>query len=322
MSSNIRVIITPSGVELPQIADNSISSDDPSPKLILLPHPRTSEPVKYLYSQKDSALYELRKITGANPHLKQSQKLELDNGDAIKSILIEPSETSEADNIGMILSDPSVYTFTPFNIIYTLILFFSANPKKYSERYVSFEDLEDSFSESSFRDLPSTLIAPKLELVCETIEEGGEKYFKFSSEKMLSFLREKTEKLSQSFPISLFNKVVLPKIAPAEIDDKIDSQIIESAKKSYSIDLMGSYLSQTNLGKLRQSYEEELAPLTVYLKKQKEIQKKKAAAQAHMDELTQGLTKEKGKKPQAKKTVKKPVKKVTRGAIDSFFKKK
>ncbi|GMM37603.1 hypothetical protein DASC09_049280 [Saccharomycopsis crataegensis] len=336
---NLKVIILPkNGNPINKI---TIDLNDPTGvdksdwKIISLPHPRTSSPVKYIFNS--STLYELRQIQGSNPHLKDSQRLETEDGSAIKSLLIESS--TPGNHTGLIIEDPSVYVTSPFNPVYLLISFFVA--KKYhlsdTTRFISLEDLVDSMeSQDKFEPmavkLPMGILEDGLSKICESIEENGDTFYKFSMKKTLEFLQHKTNKLKsleeEKFPKSILQKLIIPLVTPADSTSSTPPEILDAAKLKYSISLIGSYLPQVIVNELAKSFKEDLTKLDEYLQQQKQIKDKKKLAEEGLREMDKQIKAggNSRKKPVSKKTagIKKPTapRKVVRGALDNFFKKK
>lgn len=319
------------------------------PYLTQIAHPRTLKKSLFLQDPQNLSMYELKKVSGTNPHLSKDKNaccnvkpLQTSDGKSIKTILIEDSCYSN----GLVLLDPTVFVATKFNIAYLLISFFQILNSRINDdssiRHSSIEDIIDSLSNdpnfSELGNFPIQQLIENLEKICDVITENdSDKFYKFSESKTLQFLTSKIDKLSypQNFPVSLIHKIVNPSITPADITQEIPADISQIAITKSSIHLLSSYLLPSTCDQLNLHYNDKLHILNQYKNSQLQKNETKSLAMENLNEMNQLIQKsendklggsrfanDKKKKIAKDNKLKKQQKVVKKGALDRFFKKK
>lgn len=296
-------------------------------KIVNLPHPLTGEVHNYLLSNE--TLYELREIDGDNPHDKNNYLRPLTKKDnlPVRSLILEGQNKE-----GLIIEEGNLIIPTKFNLVYTLISYFTSQIDKGKEftRFQSQEDLFDMIQEGipGLLDLPEILVKNALINICESVIESDEVFYKYSDIKCQEFLKSKISTITQNFPKTIKDQLIDPLLYPADLDEITPQEITNLALQRYSIHLLSSSLPQTWITRLTSCY--NFQPMESYIT---DIQKKKAAkrtAEENLSNMNKINAENKrnadsqGKGPQKKKPV--PVKKLTpklsRGPLDMFMKKK
>ncbi|ODQ79739.1 hypothetical protein BABINDRAFT_166849 [Babjeviella inositovora NRRL Y-12698] len=316
--------------------------------VLTLPHPRTQEPANYIIITNSeskpavSTLYELKEISGKNPHHQQQQLApETKDGKTVKSLIFERYEgTGGPSTQGLVIQDPAMTIATRYNLAYTLIAYFTSSSNT-STRYQSLEDLIDSISAVGlFTDfsskIPEAMIKAALQPICETItenvgEDDVEVYYRFSRARCLEFLMAKVTKLAGHFPESIMEAHIKPMLFSPTFASSADSEtgndeVVYQCKLKYSAFLIGSYLSPEFITELMKQL--DITKLVVYLDELKANKEKAALAEENMRLLAEqsaGAGKSKKKPTATKKATKKATlpRKVAigSGALDGFFKK-
>ncbi|ODV58267.1 Rnh202p ASCRUDRAFT_77974 [Ascoidea rubescens DSM 1968] len=267
-----------------------------------------------------ACLYEIRKISGSNPHLSSINRVETKNSKAVKSLLVEHSKKS-GDN-GLILEDPLVYIATPCNIVYLLISFFVVDAKeddgsrrnREQARYLTIEDILDSlealigkFSDKwsdNFNLIPKSMIIQKLDKICDQIAENEQSYYKFSIVKTLKYLQAKIENFVEvnNFPVSILNSIIYKKYYSnkgendvnedsKEYENGIPNDILNIIKTKYAINIFQAYLNNKLVDQLiSKYYEKDFVKLDEYSRLLEQEKSKKLIAQKNINELNDSLS--------------------------------
>lgn len=281
------------------------------------------------------------------------------------------NDNDKGSNLGIIVEDPTVLVATPYNIAYLLATYFTKTSNDSSNanaRYVSLEDIIDSMSQHSlfssssnhhFDMIPASIIAAGLSLICDHITEGdGDKYFRFSRAKLRRFITGKVAKLAQShnFPESILRKVVLPLLAPADVQSEVPRPVLRAARWKFGFSVICSYLCPEAVLLVLtdeggggdkddgESDELDLAAATrivdEHVDRQKQVSEAKRIAEENLVQMNQQFVEASQSQGSGKKSggsgrkrgaaaaagggvggKKKVAKKVARGALDSFFRK-
>ncbi|CCH44057.1 Ribonuclease H2 subunit B [Wickerhamomyces ciferrii] len=304
-------------------------STQDSLKIVNLPHPRTNQEYHYALVNNEE-LYELTEFDNDNPHSKTNhlRSLTKTDGKPVRSLLLE-NVNDESD--GLVLEESNIIISTKFNFTYILITYFILQLEQGKEfrRYQSLEDITDVLEESIpiILQLPGSLLNTSLENICDSINENDEKFYKFSEEKTINYLKTKSELISQNFPKSIESTIVSPLLYPANIDEKIPEDIKKLALIKYSIHLISSYLHPKTESRLNSSYNFE--SVNEYITKIQKEKLQKKAAEDQIQNLNQinaqnkrsiGVQDNKNRKKPT--PAKKIPSKVIKGPLDGFFGKK
>lgn len=216
-----------------------------------------------------------------------------------------------------------------------------------------------SSSNHHFDMIPASIIAAGLSLICDHITEGdGDKYFRFSRAKLRRFITGKVAKLAQSdnFPESILRKVVLPLLAPADVQSEVPRPVLRAARWKFGFSVICSYLCPEAVLLVLtdeggggdkddgESDELDLAAATrivdEHVDRQKQVSEAKRIAEENLVQMNQQFVEASQSQGSGKKSggsgrkrgaaaaagggvggKKKVAKKVARGALDSFFRK-
>ncbi|CAM9018109.1 unnamed protein product [Wickerhamomyces anomalus] len=297
-------------------------------KLVNIPHPRTNH--EHHYVLVNDQLYEFNEIDNDNPHSKTNHLRSVTKNDnkPVRSLILENSDSSLP---GLVLEESNIIISTKFNFVYVLISYFNSQLEQGKEfrRYQSLQDLTDVLEEELpvISKIPESLLTDALEKISDSIDENGDKFYRYSEEKVYEFLKNKVEIISKSFPKSIQSQLVNPILYPVNIEDPIPENIINLALNKYSIHLISSYLHPKVESKLLDLY--KFQELEAYITKVSEEKSKKKAAEDQIQNLNQINAQNKrtlGKQEtgsRKKPTVtKKITPKVSKGPLDGFFGKK
>lgn len=309
---------------------------DKDTKVVLLPKDETNFQIASLIfgsSEKqilfsDEKVYELRLISGQTSFSSRPEP-KLSNGEAVKSLIIESTGPEEE---GAVLSNPEIVNVSNFNLIYFVLRIMWEQKSIDNSRYHTTEDILDQFNAYI---KPQQLIfgikkhlVEAIEHVCDTIEEAGDSFYKFSPSKGNSFIEKKVEGLSNllhSSPDFSLTEFIKSKLNAYE---EAPSDMLELQIKKYAVEfIFGSYLSAEMKTEFILKSSLDFSKLENYFKEQEEKQKTLAMVESNMASIVQTTTAAKSvtaKKGKATKTTKKVVKKVAvgKGALDGFFGKK
>lgn len=211
-----------------------------------------------------------------------------------KSMILEP---------GYVLENSEVIMTSEFNPIYLMILTLLGTDK-FAERFVSIEDITDNFSWSEN-------LSIDLGLICETIEENGEKYYKVSKDKITHYLEkkiEKTQKYLESSRLYTFLKMELYVTSEQEITDELLALQLQHT----AIDLVWAYLCIPKYG--------PFVDLQILIDHKRRVQSELNSKMLMNAKLNNKKTWKPKPKPNTTKTTVKVQK--GKGALDSFFAKK
>lgn len=276
-----------------------------------------------LYSGE--GVYELRLITGQNDYVSRPEP-KLTNGEAVKSLIIENSANSEE---GAVLSCPNIVNSTKLNLAYFVILVMWHKKELYGGRYHAMDDILDNFSayvkpQKLLQDIRPHLVK-LIESLCQVVEEGGEPFYKFSTEKAMKFVSTKIDSLADllhSSPDYALTGFIRNKLNAYE---EAPDEIFRLQIKKYAVEyIFGSYLTQEIKHDFMREASLDFSTVENYMKAQEEKQKALAVVESNMNSVVQ--TTKKARESLAKitkttKSSKKVVKKVAvgKGALDGFF---
>lgn len=309
---------------------------DKDTKVVLLPKEESNVQIASLRfgsSEKqilfsEDKVYELRLISGQTSYSSRPEP-KLSNGEAVKSLIIE-NENGEDE--GAVLASPEIVNVSKFNLIYFVLRIMWENKNVDNSRYHTMEDILDQFNtyitpQQQIVGIKKHLITA-IDHVCETIEEAGDSFYKFSPSKGNSFISRKVEDLSallQSSPNFSLSEFIKSKLNAYE---EAPSDMLELQIKKYAVEfIFGSYLTQEMKADFILKSGLDFSKLDDYFKEQEDKQKTIAMVESNMASIVQTTSKAKSvtaKKGKTTKTTKKVVKKVAvgKGALDGFFGKK
>lgn len=318
-------------------------------KIINLPNPAELVTKKsYLLAEDDSAykIFELREVNGNNPYSSNNILLPK-SSDSVKSWIIEtsvqngPKLSSTVVSGGYILQSPNLIVSSIFNPAYLLASIFCTHAATFSKRFITIEDFIDTLSglyeDLWVQELPQSLYSDCLPLVCDTIVENGETFYKFSMPVTLTFLKSKVAKLVEHFLSSdlklapggqpQFLQHIKSKLYERNQDQtSIPEDILRLAVEKHVVDLiLGSYCLPSVLDEYLKTQASDFSKYDLHLKELEQKKKDLAMVEQNMNDIAESSAKASAnskskKKPDPKK---KPVKKVAvgKGALDGFFKK-
>ncbi|EGW32856.1 uncharacterized protein SPAPADRAFT_136855 [Spathaspora passalidarum NRRL Y-27907] len=278
-------------------------------KILELPTSNNLSTTKsYLFDATTNSLYELNEI-------RTSESAKLKSGDAVKSYILE------SDTSGAIIQSPRTIISSKFNLVYLLISILSSQKE---DRFITVDDFMDRVAWS--HNLPESVISNALVQICDELDQGDAKFYKFSLDKSIQFVNEKITKLVEFFTNE--KNTVIEKVR-AELNDPtstevVSQQLVSELTLQYAIDYVcGSYIAEPTFKQdLIKKYQYKFDNVDAYLAKLKEKQKSLAVVEANMNEVIHSTVK--NRKKEQKKTIKKvQTKKVAvgKGALDGFFKK-
>lgn len=299
-------------------------------KIIKLPD-LLNESVLKPYLLNETQLYELREINGCNPYLPNDNKRPVipKTGESVKSIIFESSDQ------GYVVQSAKLIVSSKFNLVYYLISIMYNN-ESFSKRFITFEDFSDTIS-SIYKDnewvstIPTDLFTISLSEICETIEENGETFYKYSNDKVIEYMDSKVNELicflSSRSDLSIMSKIKQELYRPIEEgNNEIPSDILHLSILKHSIDLIcGSYTPNEIKINLMKSKNYNFDKLETYFKELRSKRKEIELVESNMNSIVESSSKAATtKKAEAKnKPKKKEAKKVAvgKGALDGFFKK-
>ena len=269
-------------------------------KIIKLPTSTKLDTFKS-YLLQESTLYELNIIDGST----DENIAKLKSGAAVKSFIFEP---------GYVLQSPNVVISNKFNFTYLLISLIKQQQKKFDDRFIALEDFKDILNVDWIYHLPNEIITNSLNIICETVCQNSEEFYKYNNDKCLNWIHDKILKL-KSFIIenntSILQKI---KIELSPNMQEIPNDKLHELSLVYALDYITSSYCNVK-SELIEKFDYKLDDLNNYLQKLKELEKNIEVMEANIDSLkTSNKTQQAKKKSTTKKVVK-------RGAIDSFFKK-
>ncbi|CDK29650.1 unnamed protein product [Kuraishia capsulata CBS 1993] len=323
------------------VSDGSTFSETGEPlhlSRLSLPHPKDEHSCTFLVDEKNKCLYELKKVNFYNPHLPVSKRpITTTKGECLNSLIVETVGSED----GMVIEEPEIFVASKFNLVYMLLAFFEQNIKNLAydadtstgSRFISFEDMSERLlddTDSPLKDLPACFfeqdtIGRAFELLCDTMGEPDDLYYKLSLQKVISFLRSRVERICEKFPESIMDSILKSKInAPSGKSEELDPETVRCCQKIYAIQLLGSYLSDFYVEQVSVCFRDDLNRGKDHLAKMASLHQEQRMAQQGIDELSASLSSTNGSKKrkpvvQQKKV---PVKKIAvgRGALDGFFK--
>lgn len=284
-------------------------------EFIKFEHPRSGLVQSFLICGEE--LYEIEVFNLNNPHSSKNYKTTKKDNKLIRSLILENHDNGKG---GIVLEQEEVYLSKKFNFVYCFISYFW---DKNFERFKTIEDLIDLINEKYPSEIPEAIISKSLRLISEVIVEGDEEFFKITKDKILEFLKNKVELISNGFPESIYNQLIKPIINPIDINSEIPEDISKLSKLKYSIYLISSYLNNEVQDFLFNEY--KFSELDEYINKLEEEKRSKKLAAEQINELNSINSNNKRSLDKAVKKgpiKKKPTVKLRSGPLDGFFKKK
>lgn len=263
---------------------------DSKTRTILLPKGITSYDIVQLPDYRDITSTLKYLLTGKDVY--EMKLIEQDP----KSIILESSTTDP----GYVVESGELIVSSKFDIVYLLIS--CLNTQK---SFISIENIIDNFEWLGL--LPESLVSRKLELICETVTEGQEKFYKINSDKVNSLIQQRVDKLAKVLADSkLVTQVKLSLYVDTE--GEIPTGMLEEEIKYIAYEMVLGYMSITlDLYDFTElfSYKKDISSKLILREMQNQPQEKKPTKPVK-------ATKKKATKVVAK----------GKGALDMFFTKK
>ncbi|KAI1325962.1 ribonuclease H2, subunit B [Xylariaceae sp. FL0255] len=217
-------------------------------RIVSLLHPRYAKPTRYLVCP-ESGIYEFTRIAAP----KTTPRSWLIHGDVNASSSKSSEEKGEKDFGTHVTNGAELFIATPFDPLF-LVLPTLIDPSQNTKRqYISSDDHFDRIQSSSphlweiLRN-PQTrsLLEDRLASVCDTVDAGDERMFRFSEEKLCEEIMGKAKRMSaRELPRSMEQKfVVKPLEAPVlgvkraavvpKPAEKKEAEVVESGDDSQS----------------------------------------------------------------------------------------
>lgn len=280
----------------------------------------------YLISKPEQTLLALNK-TDFKDSYDTKQKL-TKALEPLKSVLISSMPNKTKDEPCLIVGQkPEIYVATPFNVIYFVLSYCVNILKREQQRMLPYDDLLERLEDSnSIKELIRLKIPfeNSLKLICDTVQENDETFYKVSIKKITAFLKGRVDRIVNNFPDTL-NSRIQRNIGGNIQQDQLHftDEIMELSRVKCAISLLSSYVDKFYLDDLVKSY--DFTALDKYLEEYQKVEEENRIAEENLRALNQKVAhgaKSRKRKHSAKKV--KPVKKVEigRGALDMFFKRK
>ncbi|KAG5940927.1 hypothetical protein E4U53_007520 [Claviceps sorghi] len=217
----------------------------PDARIVTLPHPRSGRPSRYLFCPK-SGIYEFTKIC-APKHAPTSWLIDTKSGcgdDAAR-------DDKEAGARTEIISNGAMYVATKLDPLFLVLpsLVDAKADRRSDEKKRLFLTTDDHFDKlpdenSHFSDIlrctaTRALIESRMEVVCDTVDAGGEKMFRLSDKKLLATIIQKAQRMGEGglpptmeekfvkktleAPVLLSRSVSVPHQPPSKSEDAPDS---------------------------------------------------------------------------------------------------
>jgi Ydr279p protein family (RNase H2 complex component) wHTH domain/Ydr279p protein triple barrel domain len=200
-----------------------------SPLLINLLHPRTEKCAKFL--KYGDNLWELSSIDGSNAHRKRTPSEDVQI--STRSLLFE------AD---LAVSSPNVLVATPINPLYFVLPIVYTN----SDKFLSADQIQD-LSESRLPDdcqsVTADMFDHRLSHVCELLEAGDEKLYKFSQQRFISHIDSLAKRVSASIPVGMLEHQ-MDLLRPVDISKSIPQDMIDMCRDQLATHYICAYLSE------------------------------------------------------------------------------
>lgn len=263
---------------------------DSSTRTILLPKDITNYEIILLPDYKDPKSFQKYLLAG-----EEVFEMRLVQQDP-KSIILESCDETP----GQVMESGELIVTSKFDIVYLLI-----TALKTQKSFISIENIVDSFEWLGL--LPQDLVSKKLLLICDTITEMNEQYFKISAEKVDTLIKQRVDKLAEVLGASkLVTQIKLSLYVDNE--GEIPNGMLEQEIKYIAYDMVTAYASAYS----------EIYDFTELLAHKKSIRSKLTLREM------QNKPQEKATVKAVKTTKKKATKVVAKGkgALDMFFTKK
>ena len=203
---------TPTQAERPSKTFILPSSASEDARFVTLPNPRTGTPSRYFFCPKQG-VYEFTVIASQQP----------------RSILFTASKTGNAPDDGQgdstsagtsggsIAKAAELLVATPIDIVFFMIPLLSPSASTQAKKlFQPLDDIIDSqdelpkhFRHILYDDAFREVIQARVEAVCDTVEAGDEKMFRFSETKCLKELIAKADRMvAQGLPASLEERFI------------------------------------------------------------------------------------------------------------------
>lgn len=259
----------------------------------------------------DEGVFEVVNIVGSSPYDSMTAPQTLFS-EPVKSVLLRSD-----NHQGAVLQDPRFAVVTKFNMTYFFAGIFNSQ-NTFSSRFQDASDLKDQVLDldviSGWNEKIDCEFNRSLDILCETIEEGGQIFYKYSKDQLRLFLKDKIDKLTAYIiakkNLSLYKVIRLSLLSQEEPPQSI----LEAQTLRFATDIiMVSYFSPSDRAEMLNALGYESEELAIYLRKVK--------SQNESDNLHDTTVSTPRIKAKTKATRKKePKVAVGKGALDSFFK--
>lgn len=302
---------------------------DERTKLILLPKGYSSFDILTLpfgdlkknVLATDDQLYEIREIHGSSEHDVRPEP-ELPLGGAVKSIIIERRDSLQ----GAVVKSPNLLTTNPFNIAYYALNLMYKQKEVFTSRFHTLEDILDNLTILSSHNTLISKIEQSMDILCTSIEENKDHFYKLSLDKSFDYLSTKITSL-KNFLIDTPDLILTGHIKSSLYLAGVEptTEIVNLQILKYSMDMIfGSYLSEQMKEDYLKHAKYDFSLLDEFVKRQESKNRALAAIEENMGSvvLSTKQAKNNSKISKTVKSSKKPAKKVAigKGALDSFFK--
>ncbi|KAF7115988.1 hypothetical protein CNMCM5793_003821 [Aspergillus hiratsukae] len=210
----------------------SAASDDA--RFVTLPNPRTGEPNRYFFCPK-LGVYEFT-VVGSTPHFP-------------RSILFIPKPNTETSNgegdrsqaKGTISKVAELCVATPIDVMFFMIPLLAPATSTHTKRLFqplddiidSQDDLPDHLRHLLYNEDFRSVLQSRVEAVCDSVEAGDEKMFRFDEVKLLKELIAKAERIvAHGLPASLEERFVRQALVTPLMSVKREETIIGGTSSS------------------------------------------------------------------------------------------
>lgn len=259
----------------------------------------------------DEGVFEVVNIVGSSPY-DSVPAPQTPFSEPVKSILLRID-----NHQGAVSQDPRVLVATRFNMTYFFAGIFNSQ-NTFSSRFQDASDLKDQLLDldviSGWNDKIESEYNRSLNILCETIVEGDQTFYKYSKDQLRLFLKEKIEKLAAYIiakkSLSLYKAIRSSLISQEEPPQNI----LEAQTLRFATDMvMVSYFDISDRTEMLGALGYESEELASYLKK---VKSQNESENLQDTTVTTPRIKAKTKAPRKKESKVA----VGKGALDSFFK--
>ena len=212
------------------------SSASEDARFVTLPNPRTGTPSRYFFCPKQG-VYEFTVIASQQPRsfLFTASKTGNAPDDG------QGGSTSAGTSGGSIAKAAELLVATPIDIVFFMIPLLSPSASTQAKKlFQPLDDIIDSqdelpkhFRNILYNDTFREVIQARVEAVCDTVEAGDEKMFRFSETKCLKELIAKAERMvAQGLPASLEERFVRQALVTPMMAVKRENPTMENSSAS------------------------------------------------------------------------------------------